>query len=219
MVYRTRILIILRAPKQTRSQATADRLVDAAEALIAERALGDVSVADILRRAAVSAGSFYARFGSKDALVRHLADRFWARARDEWADRLDPARWVGQPSAVIVERVVRETVRAHRRHWFALRGFVQYGLANPESHLLNPARDLDGFVAGRLATLLLARRGGAAHTRHDLAIELGYLQVVGTLRDIVVFGWPKAAWVPLSDEAMTAELTRAYLAYLGIRRA
>jgi len=207
----------MKQPRQARSLASRDRIVDAAEALLAERGLAGLTVAEVLGRAGVSVGAFYARFGGKPALVRHLGERFWARARDEWTDRLDPARWIGQHAAPIVERVVAEEVRAHRRHWAALRALVEYGLASPEAHLLKQARELDGFVAGRLAALLLARRSEIAHPEPELAVEIGYLQVVGTLRTLILVGWPRRDWAPLADRKMAAELTRAFLGYLGIR--
>ena len=207
----------MKQPRQARSHASRDRIVDAAEALLAERGLAGLSVAAVLGRAGVSVGAFYARFGGKPALVRHLGERFWARARDEWADRLDPARWIGQSAAAIVERVVGDAVGAHRRQWAELRALVEYGLSAPEAHLLKQARELDGFVAGRLSALLLARRAEIAHPEPAIAVELGYLQLVGTLRTLVLVGWPRRDWAPLADATMAAELTRAYLAYLGVR--
>ena len=48
-------------------------------------------------------------------------------------------------------------------------------------------------------------------------MELGYLQLVGTLRTLVLVGWPRRDWAPLPDKTVAAELTRAYLAYLGVR--
>ena len=46
-----------------------------AEALIAERGLGGLSIAEVVRRARSSVGSFYGRFGDKDGLLRALHAR------------------------------------------------------------------------------------------------------------------------------------------------
>jgi AcrR family transcriptional regulator len=205
----------MKMPLQPRSQATLERILGAAEQLLADRGLADLGVAEILERAHVSTGSFYARFDGRDALVRHLAERFWTRARAEWADRLDAGPPAPTPSA-LVGRFVHEAVRWHRTHWAELRGFVQYGLTHQESRVLKLAREFDGFLAGRLASLLLARPEALAHPRPTVAVEFGCLQVAGTLRTLVLIGWPKRDWVPLGDDAIAAELTRAYLGYLGI---
>ena len=70
------------APKQARSAATLQRLLDAAEDLIAEKGLRDVSIPDIVARAGSSVGGFYARFKDKDELLRALEERFLGEMRE-----------------------------------------------------------------------------------------------------------------------------------------
>ena len=67
-------------PKQARAERTLHRLLDAAEGLIEERGLGDVSIPEIVRRARSSVGGFYARFRDKNELLRALEERFFQRA-------------------------------------------------------------------------------------------------------------------------------------------
>ncbi len=55
------------APCQPRSQRTQDRLLDATEALLATRPFEEITVAEIVRRARRSVGSFYASFDAKRA--------------------------------------------------------------------------------------------------------------------------------------------------------
>jgi AcrR family transcriptional regulator len=173
-----------------------------------------VGLAEVLREAGVSVGSFYARFDSKDALVCHLAERFWTRAGAEWKERLEPARWLGRPAAAILEGFVRDAVRGHRQHWSELRAFTEYALANPDARLLRHARQHDGTVIGLLRNLLLARRQQIRHPHPGLALELGYLQVVGTLRALILVGWPKTDQGAVPDESLVAELSRSLKAYL-----
>src|SRR5687767_2904644 len=63
-------------PKQARSEDSLRRLLDAAESLLDERSFGDVSIADIAKRARSSVGGFYARFRDKDELLLALHERF-----------------------------------------------------------------------------------------------------------------------------------------------
>lgn len=66
-------------PKQARSEQTLRRILEAAERLIGEKGLGDVSIPDIVREARSSVGGFYARFKDKNELLRALEERFFQR--------------------------------------------------------------------------------------------------------------------------------------------
>ena len=193
-------------------------MVAAAERLVARGGSGALDIAAVLREARASVGSFYARFGDKDAFVRHLADRFWARARADWANRLEPGRWIGRSAAEVADAFAREAVAAHRRHWSAIRALVEYGLAHPDAHVLKPARQHDGFLVSRLGELLLARRAEIGHPDPALAIEIACLQLTGALRTLVLVGWPKTDRGAVGDEALAAELARSFRAYLDVRQ-
>ena len=67
-------------PQQVRSQATLDRILVAAEALVAEKGFEDTPVSEIVSRAGSSVGAFYARFDDKHALLHALATRFVEQA-------------------------------------------------------------------------------------------------------------------------------------------
>lgn len=62
-------------PAQDRSERTFFRFLDAAEGLLAKGHWHEVSVQQIVRKAGASVGSFYNRFGDKDALLHCLDDR------------------------------------------------------------------------------------------------------------------------------------------------
>jgi len=65
-------LVWIRPPQQARSQQTLSRILDAAEAILAEKGWEDASVAEIARRAGSSVGAFYTRFPDKDTLLAAL---------------------------------------------------------------------------------------------------------------------------------------------------
>ncbi len=66
----------MRPPQQKRSQETLDRIVAAAETLLEQRRWADIGVADLTALSGVSVGSFYARFGDKEALLDYLDDLY-----------------------------------------------------------------------------------------------------------------------------------------------
>jgi TetR/AcrR family transcriptional repressor of mexJK operon len=69
----------LRQPRQARSQRSLDRLFQAVEAFVSTKGLDSLTLSELLRDSQVSNGTFYARFPSKDALVRELQDRVLSR--------------------------------------------------------------------------------------------------------------------------------------------
>jgi hypothetical protein len=66
-----------------------------------------------------------------------------------------------------------------------------------------------------LRAVLLPRRDQIGHPDPERAIELGFMMVIGALRELVVFGeiWPAP---PAADAALVDEVARMYRAYLGI---
>ena len=89
----------VRPPRQARSQETLDRILDAAEALVAEKGFGDATVADIARRAESSVGAFYARFKDKEGLLYALYERYFEQANATAARSRIPIRRAPRASA------------------------------------------------------------------------------------------------------------------------
>jgi AcrR family transcriptional regulator len=67
-----------RLPRQERSLASYERMLDAAEALLRERGAEDFTLEEVKRLGRVSIGSNYLRFDSKDALIRAVQKRVLA---------------------------------------------------------------------------------------------------------------------------------------------
>ncbi len=61
-----------KAPAQKRGRQTLKRIVEATERLLRTRTFEGITIADIVREADTSIGSFYARFESKEALLPYV---------------------------------------------------------------------------------------------------------------------------------------------------
>jgi len=202
------------APKQRRSERTLRRLLDAAERLIEEKGLAEVSVPDIARRAGSSVGGFYARFRDKNELLRALEERFFGELLLR-VDRLsEPARWQGASLAEVVRACVAELVGTFRERQVLIRAFLFRGLADPE--FIGDALRFRRRVSDRIAALLLGRRDEIGHRDPALAIELGIQLAFGLMHQFVVFGEVRAGGRRLSEFALVDELTRTLCAHLGI---
>ena len=66
---------IRRSPQQLRSRQTLDRLLDAAEAVIREEGISELTVAKVVKRGQSSVGAFYRRFPDREALLFAVAGK------------------------------------------------------------------------------------------------------------------------------------------------
>jgi AcrR family transcriptional regulator len=204
----------VRPPRQARSQETLDRILDAAEALVAAKGFEDATVAEIARRAGSSVGAFYARFRDKDGLLYALYDRYYAEATATADEALDPARWEGASIADVVRAVVPFLVEIYRERRGLIRAFVMRNQRDGEFRARQER--LSHYVNERLSQLLLARRAEIAHPDPVRAAAFGLTFTVNAIEGVILFGEMRSRSLAFSDEDLSTELTRAYLAYLGI---
>jgi AcrR family transcriptional regulator len=130
----------------TREVAAA--ILDAAERLLGERGLGELTVADVLVEAGVSRGSFYFYFESKEAVVAALLERIVDEvhaASLPWFERGDT------PPEVALRQACEGSLALWRRHAPVLRSTVELWQAVPE------IRDLWGEVLDRFTTAAAAQ--------------------------------------------------------------
>lgn len=72
-----------RTPRQRRSRATVDAVLDAADALVAERGVAAASTTAVAERAGVAVGTLYQYFDDADAVVAALVERHAGRFADD----------------------------------------------------------------------------------------------------------------------------------------
>ena len=204
----------VRPPQQARSQETLVRILDAAEALVAEKGFEDTPVAEIARRAGSSVGAFYTRFKDKDGLLHALYDRYYEQAIATADDALEPTRWDRDAIPEIVESVVGFLVEIYREHRGLIRAFVVRNHSDPD---FQTRRDrLSHHVSERLSKLLLERRDEITHPDPLRAAAFGLTLVFSTLDSTMLFGEMRTGDLAIDDRDLATELSRAYLAYLGI---
>jgi AcrR family transcriptional regulator len=203
-----------RPPQQVRSRETLDRILDAAEQVLADKAFGEATLAEIMERAGVTVGAFYRRFPDKDALLHHLDERFFAELHRRAADVLDPERWPETAGAcTIIHEFAAQAVEVYSTRRGLMRSL--FLRARTDIVLQRSAMRVNEVFIARLRALLVPRRAQMTHPDPERAVELGFMMMVGALRELVVFGeiWP----APPSDmTALTVEITRMYCGYLGV---
>jgi AcrR family transcriptional regulator len=203
-----------RPPQQSRSQETLDRILDAAEQVLAEKAFGEATLAEIMERAGVTVGAFYRRYPDKNALLRHLDERFFAEMLVRNDELFDPARWPDAPARDIIAEFSRQAVEVYSARRGLLRSL--FLRARTDTILQQSALHVNQQFIIRMTALLLPRSAEMSHPDPERAIELGFMMTIGALRELVVFGeiWPAP---PAHTPALAAEIARMFCGYLGIR--
>ena len=202
-------------PKQARSQARLERLLDSAEEVIAEKGFAHASVAEIMSRAGSSVGLFYQRFKSKDDLLRCLLDRF----TDESIATADLAfasdQWEGKSIRLVSERFIPFLVTVYRLK----RGLIRAILlrASVDSDFNQSAHAAELHIANQLEKLFMDRTEQIAHPDPKTAIRLAYQMLRSTLNSLALFELKERAGFSLDHPVLEKELTRAFLRLIAYR--
>ena len=204
----------VRPPQQARSQETLDRLLDAAERLVAEKGFDDTGVAEVARLAGSSVGAFYSRFADKDGLLHALYERWLEEATATADAALDPERWEDASVREILAAVITFLVVIYRERGGLIRAFVLRNHVDPEFHARQ--QRLSHYISDQLTALLLARRAEIRRADPQRAAHFGLTLVFSALETVMLFGEYRPGAASLEDSELAAELTYAYLAYLGI---
>jgi len=203
-----------RPPQQSRSKETLDRILDAAEQVLAEKAFGEATLAEIMERAGVTVGAFYRRYPDKNALLRHLDERFFDEMLVRADDLFNPERWAGKPAREIIDSLAVLGVQVFSTRRGLMRSL--FLRARTDAVLQQSSlRVNERFIAG-LRTVLMPLKDQISHPDPERAIELGFAMLIGSMRELVVFGeiWPDP---PTDMTALAVEISRMYKGYLGIR--
>lgn len=203
-----------RPPQQERSHATVERIVTATTELLVEKGPEGVTVQEIVDRADSSVGSFYARFDDRDSAVRYVQDRFWQEAETRWMHYLDAVRGGGHSALEVIVRVIRQFVRAMMTDQAKCRPFLLQALNDPQKTLLRRTTALDYQIADMISELL-EDSGSLSEDLPGWIPREGFVRVLGTIRDAVVFGDGSE----LASQRLALTTVRMYASSLGIQGA
>ena len=207
-----------RPPRQRRSAATLDRIVRAAEELLAERSFEEATVDDIVARAGSSKGSFYSRFADKEALLAYLGGECTARAKATWAEQLDPDATDGVPLEEVVDGFVARLLDEYERSGPVLRALMLESRLRPGTEFERLTDELDAHIRDALRRFLEGRRKELPGIDPAQAATVGMLMLDSTTREAAFFTNGRGGPLAVEPEALRRELGRAYVAYLRAGR-
>ena len=198
------------------SQNVESVVTDRFEHLLCERSFDDVSISEFISAAGTSAGAFYTRFKDKEALLEALHIRYQSMVRQASAERLAPKYWEGASLEEIIRGVVHSTLMLYRKRRGYFRAVVLREYARPTT-TGGRSPGSKSMPPARLGALMESRCDEIDHPNPRLAGAMGFLLVLGALREKVLFADDIAQSVRISDRRLEDELVKAFLAYIGAK--
>ena len=204
---------IWRAPAQGRSQRTLERILSATAALLRERPLVQISVAEITAKAKCSTGSFYQRFASKEDLVAALYEDYDRQLRGRVQSLLSQVPKGSASLATAAKNMVGLVVDQYSKERWLYREVALYARLRPEAitpEMMAKRRELHQLPLAYLSRF----RNQIRHRDPERALLFAIFLVGAAAREKILFGSPHAAVTDVSNNALKTELTRAFIAYL-----
>lgn len=202
--------------QQERSQATTERLLEAAEELLRDGGADAATLRAIADRAGVSLGIVYRRFSDKDTVLRAVYMRFFERvaatnARSLASERLQEAT-VAQLATALVTGIA-EGLRLHRP---LLRALALYARTHPDAEFRKRAAALNAGTYAGVQGLFDARRDEITHPHPDVAVPFAISAVASVLQERILFH-DVSIQPALSQPELVAEAARMFMSYLGVQ--
>lgn len=210
---RKRPLESVSRPKQARSERTLSRILDAAEKLILDKGLANVSVGDIVREAGSSVGGFYARFKDKGELLVALSEQTQRRLAERVASLMDPESW-GDASLEEIVHVCAQEIVSHILGRRRLQSAILQSVAADSSRWKHGIAFRTQLVEG-VTALMLTRRHEIQHPKPERAARFAIETALALMDQRALFGDLQEQW-RLDEDTLVHEMERLVLSYLGV---
>jgi AcrR family transcriptional regulator len=201
-----------RPPRQRRSRESSERVIKAGLELLDELEYDSFTIAEVSRRAGVSVGSIYARFGSKDDLFLVLHDRAMEEVEREHRAAFDAIAWAELDDRESIRRAVHALTDVFRRHASMLRVFMLRGALDPLVLARGSAAVRE--VQSAFAAGVLTHRAAVRHPDPELALDVFFRMAFAVLARRIVYGPAHESGRPLSWDELSDEVAELCAAYL-----
>jgi AcrR family transcriptional regulator len=199
-------------PRQKRSRESLERAVTAGVDVIVDLGWDGFTVAEVSRRARVSVGALYARFGSKEELFLAAQTRAIAVMEQEEAAYYELSRWADATPLEVVDGAIGGLVQTFERHGGVLRGLMRR--AGRDDEVSQRGSRGASHMARSFTTLVLTRREAIRRPDPEVAVDMSYRVLFSTLARRLVYGPTFESQREIDWETFVAEQRRACVAYL-----
>ena len=205
---------------QARSRQSLRKLLDAATEVLGQYGMDGATIPRIARHAGLTPGSVYRRFQDKDALLETAILEILERQEETMKTSLAPLATRHVPLREFAAKIISGMVAAYGANAGLLRGMRQFVQRRVNTPFWKKASALEAAHFQRTVDLFLSFGKEIRHPQPRMAVSLALRMVAGTLYQVVV--WPAQLkeirdLLPKDDDALSRELTRAFLSYLGVQ--
>lgn len=203
----------IRQPRQDRSMATMERVLDAFEELLQKQSYELITINEIAAASSTGAGSIYARFEGKRSILLALHARTRDRARKYFLRLFNPEACPGEDLEGAIERITRGMLNWHKRQRHIIR----------TSLLLNDPDIYEGISASfrpwsEQLALLLTARGAPLSEAAASAAAVAIIQItIAAMQQRVIFGSIPPVGYRQSDEQLVHNIKAAALGQIHFR--
>lgn len=203
---------VARPPRQKRSRESLERALTAAIDVIIDHGWDGFTVAEVSRRAQVSVGSLYARFGSKEDLFIAAQERGLHAIDEESKAYFAGPRWASMSARETVVAAVGGVSESIERHGGFLRGLMLRAVVDeqvsthgsPSIHLL----------AHAFSDAILTHRDAIRRPDPERAVDVCFRMVFSAFGRRLLYGPVFESPREFSWECFRHEQARACCAYL-----
>lgn len=200
----------VRAPKQKRSQESLERVLVASIELLEEEGFDAFTVQDVSQRADVSVGAIYARFGTKESLLR-------AVHRHAMEGTLNPEHAAApivddRPARDVIADAVRAIAEIFRSNEDLFRAFMHLGAVDDE--ISKRGSDSSKALARQVEAAILAHRDEITHRDPEIAVDVAFRMAFATFTRRVMSGATYESDRLIDWDDLVDEVGAACAAYL-----
>lgn len=204
--------IVVKPPRQSRSWDSYERVLTAVEELLEEYSFDDLTLTQILKASGVSNGSFYARFGNKQTVLKSLYLRFC----EDLQQRI--GQLVNDESKLNLRGRVKRIVRAQVNRMKARRGLLRtlaidrrqnpHGVAAKEWSVIRESlKAVEDYMMNCAEEM--------NHQNPRKAIRFALFVLSGICRDRFLFPeTPHAQFLRMSEQNLVESLEQMLYGYL-----
>lgn len=199
--------IPLKQPRQRRSHASYERMLKAADRLLADRDFDSVSIRDLAGVAGCSVGSFYHRFETKErffrTLIQNMIERREAQVRETFAT---------VPLADLPSSLARGALANHRAYKGLLRSVIKKHLEGMGSW--EPISQMGRRIMTQFRRRVAESRGTGLSPLEAERIDFAFVWLYGLLANSLlglntIFGMETAFFEEEAVRAFTQAIERA----------
>jgi AcrR family transcriptional regulator len=189
-----------------------ERLLDAAEDLLGEKSFESITVQEIARRAGVTTGALYARFGGKAGLLRGLEARLHAAFGAGLGEELDAVRWAQDPLWSLFSDLVARMLAGYRSRPALVRALALE--ERRDAGAAERAREFNRAKFREPLTGVLRRRSDIGRPDREESIEFALFLLASALTGYALFPEADPIGPRISDAGFADHLADALTHYL-----